>query len=432
MLLADTPPATATTPPAPPRAATPPGAVAVIANDAQALDTARRLAADFATTAVERDRERRLPWDELDAFSGSGLWAITVPRAHGGAGVSGATLAEVIARVSAADGSLGQIPQNHFYAVELLRLAGTAEQQRFFYGRVLAGERLGNALAEIGHKDFKRRTRIEPAADGGFRLQGRKFYCTGALYAHWIPTMAVAQETAPDGTVREAPHLVFVPRHAPGVQVIDDWDGFGQRVTGSGSVVLDDVRIEPGWVVRLPDGLEQTSTARPFAHLMHSAIDLGIGRGALAATLDVVRDHARPWIDAKVARAADDPLLLQQIGDTAVRLRAAEALVRRAARLLDAAQAAPTPDRVAAASVAVSEARVLTTTASLDAGTRLFELGGTAATLDGRGLDRFWRNARTHTLHDPVRWRYHAVGDYHLNGRHPALQPPAPPAAGSS
>ena len=431
MLLAETSPLSAAPPAAAPRSATPPGTVAVIASDAEAIDTARRLAADFATTAVERDRERRLPWDELEAFSASGLWGITVPRAHGGAGVSGATLAEVIALVSAADGSLGQIPQNHFYAIELLRLAGTAEQQRFFYARVLAGERLGNALAEIGHKDFKRRTRIEPEAGGGFRLQGRKFYCTGALYAHWIPTMAVAQEAANDGTLREAPHLVFVPRHAPGVQVIDDWDGFGQRLTGSGSVVLDDVRIEPEWVLRLPDGLERTSTARPFAHLMHSAIDLGIGRGALAATLDFVRDHARPWIDAKVARAADDPLLLQQVGDTAVRLRAAEALLRRAARLLDAAQATPTSERVAAASVAVSEARVLTTTASLDAGTRLFELGGTAATLDGRGLDRFWRNARTHTLHDPVRWRYHAVGDYYLNGRHAALQPPAAPGAGA-
>jgi alkylation response protein AidB-like acyl-CoA dehydrogenase len=120
-----------------------------------------------------------------------------------------------------------------------------------------------------------------------------------------------------------------------------------------------------------------------------------------------------------VARAAEDPLLIQQVGETTVQLRAAEALLRRAARFVDAAQAAPGERSVAEASIAVAEARVQTTTAALDASTRLFELGGTAATLDHRGLDRFWRNARTHTLHDPVRWKYHAVGNFFLNDRLP-------------
>ena len=153
----------------------------------------------------------------------------------------------------------------------------------------------------------------------------------------------------------------------------------------------------------------------PVAQLMHAAIDLGIGRGALAATLPFLRNHARPWIDARVERATDDPLTLHHLGEVHVRLRAAEALVRRAGRITDAAQQAPDERTVAEASVAVAAARALTTTASLLAGTRLFELGGTSATLDHRGLDRFWRNARTHTLHDPVRWKYHAVGNFHLN-----------------
>jgi SfnB family sulfur acquisition oxidoreductase len=380
-----------------------------LADDAAAIEAARDLAAAFATEAALRDRERRLPWAELDAFVASGLWAITVPREYGGTGVSTATLAEVVATISAADGSLGQIPQNHFYALEVLRVGAGATQQRFFYERVLAGERFGNALAEIGQKDFKRRTRLSRDASG-WRVDGRKFYCTGALYAHWIPTLVVSEEAGHEGT-----WLVFVPRDAHGVSITDDWDGFGQRVTGSGSVQFDGVRVEPEWIVPFQTSFERPTTIGPVAQIMHAAIDLGQARGAFQAALKFVRERSRPWIDAQVARAADDPLLVAQFGDLAARLRGAEALLRRAARAVDAAQAAPDERSVAQASIAVAEARALTTTISLDAGSRLFELAGTSATLDGLGLDRFWRNARTHTLHDPVRWKYHAIGNYFLN-----------------
>ncbi|MGF6723202.1 SfnB family sulfur acquisition oxidoreductase [Paraburkholderia sp. GAS41] len=385
----------------------------LITDDAHALLTAQRLAATFAPEAALRDRERRLPWAELDAFVASGLWGITVPREFGGAGVRNGTLAEVTTLIAAADGSLGQIPQNHFYALEVLRVGGSVEQQRFFYQRVLAGERFGNALAEIGHKDFKRRTRLTRDANG-WHVEGRKFYCTGALYAHWIPTLVVADD---DG--REVTYLVFIPRDTPGVTVTDDWDGFGQRVTGSGSVQFEQVRVEPEWVVPFQVSFEHATTIGPVAQIMHAAIDLGQARGAFDAALQFVRERSRPWIDARVERAADDPLTIAQFGDLAVRLRAAEALLRRAGRFVDTAQGHPTDRSVAEASVAVAEARALTTTVSLDAGSRLFELAGTAATLDGLGLDRFWRNARTHTLHDPVRWKYHAVGNFYLNDKLP-------------
>jgi alkylation response protein AidB-like acyl-CoA dehydrogenase len=179
------------------------------------------------------------------------------------------------------------------------------------------------------------------------------------------------------------------------------------------------VRVEPEWVVPFQVSFEQATTIGPVAQIMHAAIDLGQARGAFDAALQFVRERSRPWIDAKVEHAADDPLTIAQFGDLAVRLRAAEALLRRAGRFVDAAQANSTDRSVAEASVAVAEARALTTTVSLDAGSRLFELAGTAATLDGLGLDRFWRNARTHTLHDPVRWKYHAVGNFYLNDKLP-------------
>lgn len=406
----------------PPPASAPARPARVIASEEQALQAARAFAAQIAPGALQRDRDRRLPWQEVQQFSDSGLWGITIPREYGGAGVSTGVLTQAVGLIAAADGNFGHIPQNHYYSLEVLRVGGSPAQKAFFYDRVLRGERLGNALAEIGQRDFKRRTQLlrEP---GGWFVQGHKFYCTGALFAHWIPTLVSASETAQQAGERM--YLVFIPRDAPGVTITDDWDGFGQRVTGSGSVQFERVRVEPEWVVPFTSSFERPTTIGPFAQIIHAALDAGIGHGALQASLPFIREHARPWVDAGVSRATEDPLLLQQLGNVHVRLRAADALVARAALAVDAAQREPTEDLVAAASVAVAQAKALSTSASLLAGSKLFELAGTASTLAGQGLDRFWRNARTHTLHDPVRWKYHAVGNYVLNGvrppRHGAL-----------
>ena len=389
-----------------------------IDSDEEALELARHWAGEFARDAARRDSERILPWAELEGYSQSGLWGITVPRKYGGAGVSAVTLAEVIATISAADGSLAQIPQNHFYALEVLRVGGSAEQKRFFYGLALDGVRFGNALAEIGHKDYQRRTRLTP--DGkGYRVSGQKFYCTGALYAQWIPTLVVDDN--------QDSYLAFIPRDSAGVEITDDWDGFGQRVTGSGSVGFSEVWVEPEWIVPFKASFDRPTPIGPFAQILHCAIDLGQARGAYQEALHYVREHARPWIDSGVDKASRDPLLLERVGNLRVRLRAADALLRRAGRVLDALQAQAFPDArsVAEASVAVAEAKVLTTEVSLQAGSQLFELAGTSATLEARNLDRYWRNARVHTLHDPVRWKFHAIGNYLLNDvlppRHGAL-----------
>ena len=394
--------------------ARPPAAIPhLIRTDAEAIEVARQLAAEFAVQSSYRDSDRLLPWDELDRFVQSGLWGITVPKEFGGAGVSNVTLARVIAIIGAADGSLSQIPQNHFYSLEVLRVGASEAQKRFFYGRVLAGERTGNALAEIGHKDFRRRTRLvrDPA---GWYVDGKKFYCTGAIYAHWIPTLVSAEE---DGGV--VTYLAMVPRNAAGVTVHDDWDGFGQRVTGSGTVTFERVAVEPEWIIPFQVSFTRATTIGPVAQIMHAAIDLGIGQGAYAEMLGFVRGRARPWIDAKVERAADDPLLLREVGNVKLRLRAAEVMLDRAGRMIDAAQADMTEKSVAAASIAVAEAKILSTKAGLLAANKLFELSGTSSTLAEDNLDRYWRNVRTHTLHDPVRWKYQAIGNYYLNGSLP-------------
>ncbi|TCL71475.1 SfnB family sulfur acquisition oxidoreductase [Rhizobium sp. BK251] len=377
-------------------------------NEQQAIAVARELAERFGATASRRDHERLMPFAELDALSQSGLLAITVPEEYGGLDVSNAVLAEITAILSEADGSIGQIPQNHFYILEALRTDGTEEQKRYFFGRALAGERFGNALSErgtktVGHYD----TRI--TRDGpGYRINGRKYYSTGVLFADWIAIFAL----------NEAERLVMalVPRGTEGVEVIDDWDGFGQRTTGSGTTILNNVYVSADSVVSHYKGFERPSTIGSVGQIIHAGIDLGIARAAFAETLEFVRTKSRPWMDSGVERASDDPLTIARIGQVAVRLEAATATVEYAGRKVDRAQIETTEERIVEATLAVATAKVLTTEIAIEATNTLFELAGTSSVKLGLNLDRHWRNARTHTLHDPVRWKYHVVGNYHLNG----------------
>jgi SfnB family sulfur acquisition oxidoreductase len=391
-----------------------PQKTAVIDSDAQALNVAAELAEHFKRDSALRDRERRLPHEELELFSRSGLWGISVPKAFGGAGVSSVTLAKVTQLIAEADSSLGQIPQNHFYALEVLRVNGSAQQRKRLYADVLAGQRFGNALAELGTKTAHDRTTRLTRDGDGYRINGRKFYATGALYAQRIPTSVVDEQGVQQ--------LAFVPRDAAGLTVIDDWSGFGQRTTGSGSVVFDNVFVSADDVVPFQTAFERPTTVGPLAQILHASIDTGIARAAYQDALHFVRTRTRPWIDSGIEKAVDDPLTLHSFGKLGIRLHAAEALLERAGEFLDRAQADSTAASVAAASIAVAEARAISTEISLAAGSTLFELAGSQATLAEHGLDRHWRNARVHTLHDPVRWKYHAIGNYYLNDTNPPLR----------
>lgn len=383
----------------------------VIRDDAEAIRVAHGLAENFAREASIRDHERRLPLKELDEFSHSGLWGINVPREYGGAEVSYVTIAEVIKIVSAADPSIGQIPQNHLAVLDIIRLSADEDQKRFFFGEALRGVRLGNAFAESGSKnagDF--RTRIARGADG-FELNGRKFYCSGALLAHLVPVAAV------DETGKL--FLAIVERGAPGLTIIDDWSSFGQRTTASGTVLLENVAIPASHVVAAHRAYDQPTANGPVCQIIQAAVDAGIAKAALADTIHFVRNYTRPWIDSGQDHGYEDVHAIAQVGDLQIRLHAAEALLERSGRFVDAAVARPDEDSVAAASIAVAEAKALTTEIAILATNRLFELAGTRSTLGVYNLDRHWRNARTHTLHDPVRWKYHAVGNYYLNNVKP-------------
>ncbi len=388
--------------------------VRVIADDDEAIAVARELAARLAEGAAERDRERRLPREEIEWFSQSGLWGITVPKAYGGAGVSFVTLTEVVKLISAADSSIGQLPQNHFGLVDVITLTGTEEQKRYFFAEVLAGKRFGNGFSEKGTKNvLDLKTRVRRDGDD-YVVDGTKFYSTGALFAHFVPVLGLDDE--------RRGWLAYIPQGTAGLTITDDWSGFGQRTTASGTVTLENVRVSASHVLPAYRVSDQPTLNGPVSQIIQAAIDAGIAKAAIDDTLAFVRERARPWVDSGVERASEDPLTVREIGRLYIQLHAAEALLERSAKVLDeiAAQDAVSEDDVARASVAVGEAKVLTTEAALLAGEKLFELAGTQSTLAAHNLDRHWRNARTHTLHDPVRWKYHLVGNYYLNGAKPA------------
>lgn len=378
----------------------------VIRSDEEAIETAQRLAVDFAKEASKRDHERRLPLQEVQQYSVSGLWGITIPKTFGGAGVSYKTLAEVVKIISSADSSLGQIAQNHWAFLEHIRLDASPKQQEFFFDQVLQGKRFGNAFSEKGSKTVADlTTTIEFKSDYAV-INGQKFFATGALLAHWVPVVAVS-----DGK----PYAALVPQHTPGLTIINDWSGFGQRTTVSGSVLLDNVQVDLKYIVPIHQAFERPTAAGAISQFIQSAVDAGIARGAIQETIEYVRQYARPWVDSGLEQASQDPYTIANIGELKIKLRAAEAVLDLAGAAIDRTLEQATEENVSEATLLTAESKVLTTEIALLAANKLFELSGTRSTLSELNLDRHWRNARTHTLHDPVRWKLNLVGNYYLN-----------------
>jgi len=387
-------------------------AVPVLADAAEALAVAAEFAAGLATGDAERDANRVLPHTEIAALAASGLLGVNVPARFGGADVDARTMGELMATLSAGDASVGQIPQNHYFFVQVLTEAANEEQQAFFAAEVLAGRHFGNALSERGTRtvrDFA--IGFEPLPSGDVRIDGTKYYATGSPFAPWIPIYA----NDPDGHIVAA----WVPADAPGVTVLDDWVGMGQRTTGSGTVRFDQVVIPARWVVPIWTVFERPEVFGAFGNYLHAGIDLGIADAALRDGGELIRTLSRPRPESEAPSAAEDPLVINGFGELALRVRAARALLHDAGDAIDAARRDLTVASAAEASIAVAAARAAADTAAVSVSSDVFALVGTRGAAEGLNLHRHWRNARTHTLHDPRRAKIQYLGDYALNHRPP-------------
>jgi SfnB family sulfur acquisition oxidoreductase len=385
-----------------------------LSSAADAIRAARSYAASIADGAIARDRAGKVPYPELAALDASGLLGITVPAAYGGPELSPVVLAEVIRTIAAVDPAIAQIPQAHFLFVDVLAVHGSLAQQRLLFADVLAGARLGNGVAERGGKhaqDLK--TRLRPGRPGPeLRLDGKKYYCTGAISARWIGVTALDEQ---DRLV-----LAFVDRHAPGVTIDDDWDVMGQRATVSGTSTFDQVPVDPALIVPYADAFEVPQQFGARSQLVHTAIQVGIAGGALRDARQFLKTKARPFFEATrsgwAETAATDPHTMHRFGRLATQVAAAEAMLASAAATLEEVTRFPSGAEAAArGSIAVAEAKAFASDTAVEVASDLFSLAGASAADEKYDLSRHWRNARTHASHDPVDWKYHHVGNYLLN-----------------
>jgi len=387
--------------------------VHVIENDLEAIHAAYHVA-DFALEGRnERDQQRLLPFAEIDLFSQKGLGGIRIPKQFGGAFVSNKTLAHVFRILNKADSSVGQIPQNQIALLNMIQIMGTEQQKQFIYQEILQGKRLANGGPERHTKDTKTLATTLTIENGRYFVDGEKFYSTGSSFAHWLAIKAIH----PEGHVV----LTLVNAQAEGVNVIDNWNGFGQRTTSSGTVRLDHVEVDPLLIFDERLLSSQPNYRGAYSQLLQVAIDVGIAEAAFADTITAVH-KARPIVDAQVDKASFEHYTLQEVGKSSVLLDAAILLLDEAAEYLDELDRleSVTDEQAAKASILVAEAKIYANDAALHISEKLLELGGSRSSLSQHNLDQHWRNARVHTLHDPVRWKLHALGDYYLNHKLPA------------
>lgn len=387
--------------------------VHVIENDLEAIHAAYHVA-DFALEGRnERDQQRLLPFAEIDLFSQKGLGGIRIPKHFEGAFVSNKTLAHVFRILNKADSSVGQIPQNQIALLNMIQIMGTEQQKHFIYQEILQGKRLANGGPERHTKDTKTLATTLTIENGRYFVDGEKFYSTGSSFAHWLAIKAIH----PEGHVV----LTIVNAQAEGVNVIDNWNGFGQRTTSSGTVRLDHVEVDPLLIFDERLLSSQPNYRGAYSQLLQVAIDVGIAEAAFADTVTAVH-KARPIVDAQVDKASFEHYTLQEVGKSSVLLDAAILLLDEAAEYLDELDRleSVTDEQAAKASILVAEAKIYANDAALHISEKLLELGGSRSSLSQHNLDQHWRNARVHTLHDPVRWKLHALGDYYLNHKLPA------------
>ncbi|MCA8202174.1 acyl-CoA dehydrogenase family protein [Burkholderia sp. AU33545] len=393
------------------------GSLAKLAPDADArainADALARAIDALRATAVARDRAGGHAADEKQRLADAGLLTLAVPREFGGQEAEWPAIYDTIRRIARVDSALA-----HLVGFQILQVVsvdvwgGAAQRERFLRGTVEHRWWWGNAVNPLD-------TRLVATAtpDGGYRLDGVKGFCSGTRGSQRMTVSAHDPETG---------RAVFgvVPTDRDGITVNEDWDPVGQRQTDSGSVRFDGVTLAPDDVLhRSETPPTPRATLRTLvSQLVLTNLFVGLAEGALAEAREYVLAHGRPWINSGVAQAGDDPYTLQRFGNMRVQAVAAASLADRAAVALQRAwtrRDALTADERAEAALAVSEAKIVAQRAALDNGEALFDACGARATAASLGLDRFWRNARTHTLHDPLDYRLRDVGRFALTGELP-------------
>ncbi|WP_246836277.1 acyl-CoA dehydrogenase family protein [Nesterenkonia sp. NBAIMH1] len=382
---------------------------------------------DIASGAVERELHRVLPFEPVRQLDRHGFGALRVPEAFGGPGLSIEELIVDVIRLAQADSNIAHLYRGHFGFVESLRFQ-PEEIQQTWYPRVLAGTTVGNASTEKGGNELGTlNTKLTTAADGTWRLNGEKFYSTGTIFSDYTRVSASQEEGI------EGRRFAVVPTDGEGVTVHDDWDGFGQKLTGTGTTVLNDAPVESLGILRRVHGSHEAVHEAAFFQLYLLAVQVGIAHAAVRDAAETLRRRTRTFnTSASGAAFKQDPLIQQIVGKMAAKAYAAQAIVAETARAhdraLEAGFAAGTwnpefsgelPEGVYESELAVEKAQITVPELVLSITQELFDTAGASAVLRTKALDRHWRNARTIATHNPIVFRARSVGDYEINGTLP-------------
>ncbi len=361
------------------------------------------------------ERERLLQYGAVESLWRSGVLNLRVPEEFGGPGGKARDVLGAVIQIGRGSSNVAQALRSHFGFLErLLSNRAARHEAEQWFPRVNAGLVVGNAITDAaGRTPSSADTKILPDTDGVLRLNGYKFYSTGTLFADVIAVSAL------DAEGRDV--QAIIPADRSGVELFDDWDGFGQRTTASGGTRFTDVEVQPHEVVTVSDG-NTLGHATAFLQLYLAAVAVGIAFAVLDDAVSYVRTKARPASHSVADSAATDPFVLEAVGEISASAASAEAIVLTAAdaidRLVDTGRLAD-PEAVAEVAVTVARAQLIAERLTIAAAGRLFDTGGASATARALNLDRHWRNARTIAGHSPLAYKAFAAGDYAVNGTRP-------------
>ena len=375
----------------------------------------------IAQGTVQRENERALAYEAIRWLRDAGFGALRVPVAAGGLGASVEQLFDLLIELGEADSNLPQALRAHFGFIERLYAEVDPALHAPWLRRAAEGAIFGNATTELGHGavgSLQTRLRLQ---HGRWLLEGSKFYSTGTLYADWIGV--AAQRDNADGSSERV--LALVPAEAAGVERLDDWRGFGQRLSASGTTRFRGVQVDPAHVLQSPRSGPTPMSA--FFQLVHLATLAGIARAIERDAVDFVRERRRVYSHGSGSTPREDPLVQQIVGQLASAAFSTTAAVRAVAAALgeiDRARLAGRPapvQQLVQVELDMAKAQVAIGDAVLGSATRLFDVGGASALQEDARLDRHWRNARTLASHNPVIYKARVVGDHALNGAQPTF-----------
>jgi alkylation response protein AidB-like acyl-CoA dehydrogenase len=376
------------------------------------------LLARISAGAEERERELTAPFEPISWIKEAGLGRLRIPVEEGGGGASLRELFATLIALAEADSNVAHILRTHYWFVEQQLVSADPDARARGIALLNSGALVGNGFSEQSTRPVGLYfdTAFTPDPSGGYRLNGTKYYSTGTLYSDYTQIWAAA----PDGRIAGA----VIPIDRQGVTIEDDWDGFGQRLTGTGTTRLSDVHVAEDEYFDLgePDGEQPPTYNGAFLQLYLQAVTAGVLRSVRNDAVALAKRRARNFSHAAVPQSpSDDRQVLQVVGEIAASAFAAEAIVLIAAeRLQDAydsvVDGAPTAEAAEAAQLAAAEAKVAVDGFSYATAAKLFDVGGASATQSIYNLDRHWRNVRTISTHNPTFLKASAIGDNIANG----------------